>query len=357
MKVLLISHISPPVTGIARWTERVLKFDLPNDWDIVLINSNTINGRDPFASTKRKMKDELKRSFSIWKQEKKALKENKDITVVHDCIPCTPFGMIRETITGMIAKHRKRKFILHCRCTVPNVVNKWWKRMLWKVLTHYCDGIMVLNKVSLEFAKKYSKKSLSVVIPNFVNKNELMNVTKKVTNDRIESVIFVGGVVPEKGCDTIIKAACDIPEMQFNLIGAVSEEIKNMPKSPNVVLHGVHDKAYVEEQMLKADCFLFLSRYFGEGFSNALVEAMAAGLPCIVTDWAANADMIEDKGGLVVPQQDADALVKALVDLSEQPELRAKQSEFNIDKVKNCYVEDVVIPQYVEFYEKLVASK
>lgn len=354
MKVLLISHMPPPTTGISGWTKRLLQIGLPGGWEIVHVNSNTIGGRDPFSNTKRRFSDEYRRSMNIYKQTANALKKGPDIRVVHTCIPCTPFGMLRETIAGMIAKKYGKKFILHCRCTVPNVVNRGWKRMLWKLLTHYCDGVMVLNQASLAFSEKYSPECETVLIPNFVTESELTNGIEKEISGPIQSVIFVGGVTPEKGCDTIIRAAARLPQIQFHLLGAISDEIKAMEKTPNVLLHGNHERAYVKEQLRQADCFLFLSRYFGEGFSNALAEAMAAGLPCVVTDWAANADMIGTEGGRVIPQMDTDALVQALEELSANPELRKAASIHNVEKVKSTYVERVVVPQYTAFYEKLV---
>lgn len=351
-KVLLISHYPPPAGGIATWTKRVLEIGLPDGWGIDHINLNTINGRDPFKNTKINFKDEYIRSTNIWRQEKQFLKTDPDIKVVHTCIPCSVFGMIRETITAIIAKKYKKKFILHCRCTVSNVVNSGFKRFFWKILTHFCDGIMVLNSKSYDFAKKYSPKCEIELIPNFVRKSELIDATGKVIPEHIGNITYVGGVTPEKGCDTILAAAKQLPQYTFNLIGIVSEEIKAMEIPENVVLHGNHDNAYVTDALKKADIFLFLSRYWGEGFSNALVEAMAAGLPCVVTDWAANADMIEDKGGFVIPQESPNELVNAIKKLDDQY-LRKSASDFNINKAKTAYIEDTVLKAYTDFYTKL----
>ena len=351
-KVLLISHYPPPAGGIATWTKRVLEIGLPDGWEIDHINLNTINGRDPFKNTKRNFKDEWVRSRNIWRQEKEFLKNDPDIKVVHTCIPCTVFGMIRETFTARIAKKYKKKFILHCRCTVSNVVNSGFKRFFWRILTHYCDGIMVLNSKSYDFAKKYSPKCEVALIPNFVCKSELLDGSGKEISEHIRNITYVGGVTFEKGCDTIIKAARKLPDITFNLIGIVSDEVKEMEIPENVVLYGNHDNAYVKEALPKADLFLFLSRYWGEGFSNALVEAMAAGLPCVVTDWAANADMIETEGGIVVPQEDVQALIDAIKALDDT-ELRRAASEFNINKAKTAYIEDTVLKAYTDFYTKL----
>ncbi len=57
---------------------------------------------------------------------------------------------------------------------------------------------------------------------------------------------------------------------------------------------------------------------FGEGFSNALVEAMATGLPVIATG-VGDAALIIDDSGVVVPPRDVSALAAAIDDLKNDP--------------------------------------
>lgn len=59
-----------------------------------------------------------------------------------------------------------------------------------------------------------------------------------------------------------------------------------------------------------ADVFALSSD--AEGFSNALLEAMAAGLPCVATAVGGNAEALEGGGGVVVPPRDVGALTGAL---------------------------------------------
>lgn len=351
-KVLLISHYPPPSGGIASWTKRLLQIGLPRGWEISHINLNTINGRDPFQNTKRNFKDEYVRCRNIWRQEIDRLKNDKDISVVHTCIPCTAFGMMRETITGLIAKRYGKKFILHCRCTVPNVVHNTFQRLLFRILGSLCDGIIVLNTRSYDFARKYSKAQVSL-IPNFVVEDELVSCEDASVKEQLRDVIYVGGVTVEKGCDTILAAAKQLPDMKFHLVGGPSPELKAAEKPENVILYGDQKKEFVQEILPTADVFLFLSRYWGEGFSNALAEAMAAGLPCVVTDWAANADMIEGQGGVVIPQQNAQALVQALDSLREQS-VRQSMRDWNVNKVKTTYLAPVVLEQMTKFYEQVI---
>ena len=350
-KVLLISHFPPPAGGIATWTKRVLEIGIP-EWGIDHVNLNTIGGRDPFQNTKRHIKDEYIRCKNVWHKEKEFLKNDPEIQVVHTNIPCTVFGMIRETITAKIAKHYKKKFILHCHSTVPNVVNTKFKLLFWKILVRHCDGIITLNEKSKCFAEKYAPKCYVETIPNFVVSEDILNNEKEIT-DEIKSVVFVGGVCADKGCDDIVEAAKQLPSIRFDLIGIVSKEIEDMEKPNNIVLHGCHDISYVKEALKKADVFLFPSKYFGEGFSVALTEAMAAGLPCVATDWAANADMIEDKGGVVIQKGDVEGLVNAINYLNNNVEFRKNASKWNVEKVKKSYSADIVLKQYSDFYIKI----
>lgn len=351
-KVLLISHMPPPTTGIGSWTKRVIDCGVPG-WSIGFVNSNMIGGRDPFHKTRINLKDEIQRSIGIWSKELKGLKADEDYRIVHTNIPCTVNGMLRETVTGAIAKICKRKFIVHCHCTLPNVENTWFKIAVFKLFSTVVDGYIVLNNPSKEFVERHTNKGVKL-IPNFVCENELplkmeLNVKKEIKN-----ALFVGGVSPEKGCDTILEAAKYIPDIDFHLVGVVSDEISKIDLPSNVHLYGNRDKEFVKAMMSNADVFLFLSRFYGEGFSVALVEAMANGLPCIVTNWAANADMILPDGGVVIPQKSPDSLVRQLKQMSLDEEMRRKASYANIKKVKDFYISNVVLDLLANFYNEIL---
>jgi glycosyltransferase involved in cell wall biosynthesis len=62
------------------------------------------------------------------------------------------------------------------------------------------------------------------------------------------------------------------------------------------------------------------STSYGEGFSNSIAEAMACGVPCVVTDVGDSASIVGDTG-LVVPPRDPDRMAQALQDQLEQLDL------------------------------------
>lgn len=353
MKALLLSPLPPPNGGIASWTKRIMNSKIPGKWEYININTCMIGNRDPFKNTKVSIKDEIKRSKEIWKKEKKILKTDKEVAIVHTCIPCTKNGMIREIISARIAKKYKTKFILHCRCTVPNVVNTKFKLFLFKRLSKLCSGIIVLNSKSLKFVND-NTKAYCEVIPNFVSQNEISEFKNRRRIKKIDNVIYTGGVTEEKGCKTIIEVATIKKDVTFHLIGNVSREIELMDIPNNVILYGNKDKDFIINQLKKSDCFIFLSKFWGEGFSNSLLEGMACGLPCIVTDWAANDDMIGSDGGIVIKLSNVESVINAIEYLNNNIILANRMGENNINKVKYKYDSKTVIKEYVNFYERIL---
>lgn len=351
-KVVLLAPTPPPVGGIASWTLRMLKTKLPEEWKVEVVDEKIIDKRQFFGNnTKRNYFNELKRCVRIWKNLKKAIKKQTDTVVVHSCIPAGKGSIIREYICAVIAKIYKRPFIIHFRCTVPNMVTNKLHVFLLKKICNISDTIIVLNNQSRNYLKKITSTPISLV-PNFVNEEEL--VENKFINDKIENVVYVGGVIESKGCLDIIEIAKEFPNINFKLIGNYDDITKKAAeRQTNVILTGTMNKEDVRRELKAADVFMFLSYFGGEGFSNSLAEAMASGLPCIVSDWAANADMIEDMGGRVISVKNVQEGVLALESIMPY-EIRAKQSEFNISKVKNCYLESQIVKKYVECYKSVL---
>lgn len=350
-KVILLAPTPPPIGGIAAWTVRMMNATLPNDWKVEVVDEKIIGKREFFGDkTKHDIKSEIKRCHGIWRGLRKALKD-KEAKVVHACIAANTMPVLREYISACITKIRGRKFIIHFRCTVPNIVSGRLNIIALKMLCNKADCVMLLNRQSEEFIKGITKTK-TVVIPNFVDAAEV--VDSHVINKDINRILYVGGVIESKGCLDIIEVAKNFPEIEFKLIGNPEETcVKAAEKVENVVLAGTMPHSDIIEEMKQADVFMFLTYFPGEGFSNSLAEAMAAGLPCIVTDWAANKDMIEDKGGVVVPVHGIEEACKGLEWMADQA-IRKQQSEFNIEKIKREYSDSVVQAQYVKCYEELL---
>lgn len=346
--VTLLGLTPPPNGGIASWTMRMLGSQLlKSQIDLGFVNESMPDGRATFGKkSKRSILKEAKRCLRIWSDLRRDLRMRK-VDVVHSNIPAFPLSMLREIFCALIAKGYGAKFLIHFRCTVPIAANSRFAHLLLRVLLFCSDSAIVLNKVSEDYVQSLSQIPV-YLIPNFVSLDEAPCSCHHAIN-KINTALYTGGIISEKGIDDIISLAQSIPEVTFLLAGQ-GELCGEAPS--NVRLLGPLPKSELAPLYEQADVFLFLSRFKGEGFSNSLAEAMSAGLPCIVTDWAANADMVGPDGGFVVKSHDIDGMIEAMRRLDD-PELRIQMGNTNCKKVQEYYSESVVMSEYINIYNRV----
>jgi len=105
-----------------------------------------------------------------------------------------------------------------------------------------------------------------------------------------------------------------------------------------------------------ADVFCMLSP--SEGFSCALEEAMAAGLPSVVTDIPANSQLVDDNvHGLLVPVDADEAAAAALWRILQDPPLRDGMSRAARQRILDNYTLDHVCDRYERLFEEMLRSR
>lgn len=350
MKILLLSPLPPPAGGIASWTQRFLQTPQAKENEVYIVNTAVI-GKRINQFNRINLIDEFKRMIHIISNLKKELKKNRP-DIVHLNTSCSSRGLIRDCICGHIIKKSNSKLLIHCRCDVTYMVDNRLSELFLKKLVNQADGIITLNNVSREFiVDKYNKTS--EIIPNFISESKLDSIDNLVkANSSIINIIYVGHITKMKGCDLIFKVAEHFPHIKFTMVGYISEEIAQITKPNNVIFTGEISKDQVIGEMGKADLFLFPT--LTEGFPNALLEAMACGLPVVTTNVGAIPDMIEDKGGIVVNPGDIESVIKAIKSLEHDEKRREKMSLWNIQKVCNYYTEEKVMNNLFEMYKNLI---
>ena len=92
-----------------------------------------------------------------------------------------------------------------------------------------------------------------------------------------------------------------------------------------------------------------------EGFANAILEGMAAGLPMIVTDVGGNAEAVADGvTGFIVPAKDPARLAAAIVRLARDPALRGRLGAAGQRQVRERFAVDRCIAAYEKLYRTLL---
>lgn len=353
MKVILLAPTPPPTGGIAMWTVRMMKAELKNGWQVEVVDEKIVGKREFFGDKcKHNIKDEMVRCIRIWNNLNEKLKD-KNARVVHACIAANTMPVLRECVSALITKIHGRKFITHFRCTVPNIVRGSVNRIAVKWLCNLSDCVMLLNQASVDYVNQLSNTHTEL-IPNFVEENEIEESHR--IREKIEKVVYAGGVIKSKGCLDLIEVAKAFPDIRFMLIGRYDSVCKEeADKISNVVLTGPKSHEEVHRELMDADVFAFLTYFPGEGFSNSLAEAMACGVPCLVSDWAANRDMVEGKGGFVVPIKNVCEAIQAIRCMIP-PQIRTKQSSFNIYKINNFYRDRIILEKYIDCYEEVISN-
>ena len=203
-----------------------------------------------------------------------------------------------------------------------------------------------VNKVvfQTEKAKGFFKKLTNgVIIPNpiIVQANE-----KKVNPNKIVSV---GNFRSVKNHKLLVKAFYKFHKYNGDAIlniygdGETFEEVKDLIKTlniqNNVILHGSIPN--VIEEIADASIFCLSSN--SEGLSNALLEAISLGIPCISTDVAGASEYIVDgESGYIVPVGDEDAFAERLIKLYNDKDLLIKFSKKSKEMVKKCSYDTVI---------------
>jgi len=98
------------------------------------------------------------------------------------------------------------------------------------------------------------------------------------------------------------------------------------------------------------------SSAYGEGFSNVVGEAMACGVPCVVTDVGDSARIVGNTG-LIVPPRDGQALARAWKQMLDMPDgERAALGRAARNRVQEHYSLEAVTRQYQELYEEIASG-
>src|SRR5690625_838414 len=198
-----------------------------------------------------------------------------------------------------------------------------------RLFLQFSDGVVFQTKQAKEFYSKRIQKK-STIIPNPLMSE---NLPAPYMGEREKKIVSVGRLVKQKNHILLIRAFKTIseshPEYKLEIYGEGPEranlenEIEKLGLKDKVTLPGVHDD--VLEKIKTASIFVLSSNF--EGIPNALIEAMAIGLPCISTDTPSGgpSSLIENyESGILVRVKDLNALEREMINLIESKDLSNK---------------------------------
>lgn len=230
-------------------------------------------------------------------------------------------------------------------------------RIIMKILYPLADGFVLQTKEAQEyFNKKIQKKS--VIIPNPI-KEEF--ICEPYNGEREKIIVTVGRLEEQKNHKMLIEAFGKLPKQfseykliiygEGNLRERLEEQIKELKLTNRVLLPGQVDN--IKEKIYKASLFVLPSNY--EGMPNALMEAMALGIPCISTDCPCggpNFLIKNNENGILVKTNEVKELKREIIKVLQDEELRKKIGNKSIE-IKTLLNPEKINQKWYEYVEKI----
>jgi glycosyltransferase involved in cell wall biosynthesis len=207
------------------------------------------------------------------------------------------------------------------------------------------------------------------LIPNWTATNRLLQIgatRSYAAGDGTLTVLFLGWVEAEKGifelleCVKQLSGAQGVPRFKLVIAGEGSALAKARGVVDDTGLASVVqflvwiDSVAAEEQLRAAD-LLVLPSYM-EGMPNAVIEAMAAGLPVVATDVGAVIDVVSDGvSGFVIPARDTARLVAAMRALMLDAPLRERMGRAGWQIARQKFSAERAVDQIVALAHRVCA--
>jgi glycosyltransferase involved in cell wall biosynthesis len=312
----------------------------------------------------------LKRSLSafltLWKLWRLIRREK--ITLVHTFFPISDLiGGVVAKLTGcLLVSSRRDMGIL--RSPLQRRLYRWMARAYDQVHT-------VSDEVRAYMIEHDGLDPKSVV--TVYNGIDVDAVDRTVHSDEARRdlgvepgqrlITTVCNVRPVKGVDVVIRAAAKVvgefPDAVFAIVGFPNDpvyyqEMQDLRDSLGIQRHvlfpGLRKQIFAVYKA--SDIFCLPSR--SEGFSNALIEAMAAGLPCVATRVGGNPEVVkEGHTGYIVENEDHEAMAERIRSLLRDPERAREMGQNGAAVIRGTFTTKAMTSRVVSFYDHLLAAK
>ena len=241
----------------------------------------------------------------------------------------------------------------NCEESLPKSIGYALRNAWARLARYYLDNVDAFLCLT-EFQKQKLidngfARDRCFVLPNFIDEEGTEGTDG---NGKNEGVVFIGRLNRQKGADLLIRAASEIPQINFNLIGAVDESVVNQADlPPNVACLGVVSEEVKREMIGNARILVFPSRSY-EGFPMVFLESMQQGLPVIAPRLAGYPEVIGDNnaGWLFEPENVQD-LVDIILQAYGDPSLAQHYGRNGKAVVRSLYSPEAWYINYMKVIE------
>jgi len=213
-----------------------------------------------------------------------------------------------------------------------------WYRLLLPILINRVKVIFTpSNYVKQKVMRRFGARNV-IVTPNGVDSSRFYpNAKQRTQNLPKNYILFAGSLQPRKNLQTLLETwreiENDFPELWLMIAGHTGRVFAttHLPK-----VERMRSLGYVSEDDLAgiyANATLFVLPSFDEGFGLPALEAMACGVPVIVSDGGALPETVGD-AAMIFRINEKNDLTRVLRECLENNELRLSLASKGLDRVK-----------------------
>lgn len=293
-------------------------------------------------------------ALSIWH----ARRGNYDLLHVHAIGPglllpfAKPMGFRRSVLSSHALDYERAKW---------GRAAKTMLRIAEQVAVRCSTEVIAVSKSGARHLEDHYHRDVHYIPngPGELTKRPLGELLKRLGLKGDDYVLFVGCLIPEKCPDDLVAAITELPGLKVVFAGDSShtDEFTNHLRyaaGAHALFPGYICGSDLEELYSSALVYVLPSEV--EGLSISLLEAMAFGLPVVASDIPGNVEALgAPPAGLACPLRDREALVAALEQLAENPDLRRELSRKAIARVREAYDWEMIADQTLTVYKRAVA--
>ncbi|MFA4826240.1 MAG: glycosyltransferase family 4 protein [Methanoregula sp.] len=245
--------------------------------------------------------------------------------------------------------------------SAPLWLNKLYTRSITKISFEIADCVLCYTDIEKEKLHKFGVPTEKIrVIHNGVD-TELFSPRKTGGKKKYQQLLWVGRFVPGKGVNNLIEAfqkiVKDFENTRLILVGegplksTIDDQIEKLGLKNNVEIYDYWNNSKLPELYNESDIFILPSLM--EGVPRTILEAMACGIPVIITELPHLREIVNG-AGLIVPQGDSEKLTCAISQLLNNKEMALQLGKAGRQKISQQFSWQDTVEKTLNVYKEFV---
>jgi glycosyltransferase involved in cell wall biosynthesis len=302
IKILAIGSLPPPLGGTSVLFKNLVNALKSNvSTKIWVINTSGIRNGNIFLSFFK---------FIIIILRLFIISFRVDAVTLH-CSPVV-ITMLGPFVFG-IARLARKPYIIRKFNGIDYMELGWFLKKIAHFIVRHANIYLVETKQLVKNAKELGLKNVRW----YPNSRLLSNKKKPELFEGkcCRRFVFVGRVEVDKGIFEIIEIDNQLPSITtIDVYGPFSPGISecDFEVCKNIHYKGILPPGEVIDTLKRYDALLLPTYHASEGYPGVIIEAYAAGIPVICTQWRQLPEIVDESSGILIPPRDCFALLEAI---------------------------------------------